>query len=277
MSIHSFISEQELAARERYINQGFITAPITNILELNKIQNKIINLVSSFLNINLPIGNSATKVLDSIHHHLHNHDQLNLLRLHIIEKINQENWFRKSFYELVKESIEKIVGNELAMQLRINLSIQIPGDESSLLPIHSDTWSGDSPYEVVAWLPLVDCYGTKTMYLLPPDSYEKNLNLETAESLKIKTSNDLFKLIKDDLVWPSVKAGEYMIFNQNLPHGNQVNLESETRWTLNCRFKSIFSPYADKKNGEFFEPISLKAASEIGMKYTFPRIFGGIK
>ena len=54
------------------------------------------------------------------------------------------------------------------MQQRVNLSIQMPGDTSSLLPVHADTWSGDSPYEVVAWLPLVHCYGTKAMYLLPP-------------------------------------------------------------------------------------------------------------
>ena len=54
------------------------------------------------------------------------------------------------------------------MQSRVNLSIQLPEDDSSLLPVHADTWSGDSPFEVVVWLPLVDCFGTKSMYLLPP-------------------------------------------------------------------------------------------------------------
>ena len=42
--------------------------------------------------------------------------------------------------------LETIVGNELAMQLRVNLSIQLPGDDSSLLPLHSDVWSGDSQF-----------------------------------------------------------------------------------------------------------------------------------
>ena len=40
-----------------------------------------------------------------------------------------------------------MVGNELAMQNNINLSIQFPDDVSSLLPLHADTWSGDSPFE----------------------------------------------------------------------------------------------------------------------------------
>jgi sporadic carbohydrate cluster 2OG-Fe(II) oxygenase len=59
------------------------------------------------------------------------------------------------------------------MQQRINLSIQMPNDTSSLLPVHADTWSGDSPFEVVVWLPLVNCFGTKAMYLLPPKKSEK--------------------------------------------------------------------------------------------------------
>ena len=35
------------------------------------------------------------------------------------------------------------------MQKNINLSIQFPGDKSSLLPIHSDVWSGDSTLKLI--------------------------------------------------------------------------------------------------------------------------------
>ena len=59
------------------------------------------------------------------------------------------------------------------MQTRINLSIQTPKDNSSLLPVHSDIWSGDSPFEVVVWIPLVNCFKTKAMYILPPNEYKK--------------------------------------------------------------------------------------------------------
>ena len=59
------------------------------------------------------------------------------------------------------------------MQSRLNLSIQFPQDKSSLLPVHSDVWSGDSPFETVVWLPLVDCYKTKSMFILPPKKYNK--------------------------------------------------------------------------------------------------------
>ena len=67
-----------------------------------------------------------------------------------------------------------------------------------------------------------------------------------------------------------INYGEYLIFNQSLPHGNIINIENETRWTMNCRFKSIYSPYGDKKIGEFFLPITTRAITEIGLDYRFP-------
>ena len=82
--------------------------------------------------------------------------------------------------------------------------------------------------------------------------------------------SNIYKEISSDLSWIEIEYGQVMVFNQNLPHGNRINEESETRWSLNSRFKSVFSPYGDKKLGEFFEPITLRAASRIGMDYQFP-------
>jgi sporadic carbohydrate cluster 2OG-Fe(II) oxygenase len=64
-----------------------------------------------------------------------------------------------------------------------------------------------------------------------------------------------------------------MVFNHNLMHGNRVNVEAEARWSMNCRFKSLFSPYADKKLGEFFEPITVRPASRFAMSHTLPSGF----
>ena len=70
--------------------------------------------------------------------------------------------------------------------------------------------------------------------------------------------------------WINIKYGQVLIFNQNLPHGNIVNEEKETRWSFNCRFKSLFSPYGDKKLGEFFEIQNLKPASQLALNYQLP-------
>ena len=39
---------------------------------------------------------------------------------------------------------------------------------------------------------------------------------------------------------------------------------------INIRFKNIFSPYGDKKIGEFFLPITTRAMTEIGINYKHP-------
>ena len=156
------------------------------------------------------------------------------------------------------------------MQRKVNLSIQFPKDKSSLLPIHSDVWSGDSPFEMVVWLPLVDCYKTKAMYILPPNKYNRMKKI--LSNKKMKSSEIIFKKIKKDLKWIKINYGQILMFNQCLPHGNVVNQEKETRWSLNCRFKGVFTPYKDKKIGEFFEPISLRRISQIAIKYNLPKI-----
>ena len=68
-------------------------------------------------------------------------------------------------------------------------------------------------------------------------------------------------------------CGQALLFAQTLMHGNRINQENESRWSMNCRFKSVFSPYADKKLGEFFEPITLRPATRLAMSYDLPNGF----
>ena len=167
-----------------------------------------------------------------------------------------------------KKALEIIVGNELVMQRRINLSIQMPNDSSSLLPTHADVWSGDSPFEVVLWVPLVDCFKTKSMYLMPPTQDQK-IQSELSK-MKNLSAEDLFDTIKDDISFMDIPFGKVLLFSQTLMHGNRINMEKDTRWSMNCRFKSVFTPYGDKKLGEFFEPLSTKLMTKIGMNYKYP-------
>ena len=80
------------------------------------------------------------------------------------------------------------------MQSRLNLSIQFPQDKSSLLPVHSDVWSGDSPFETVVWLPLVDCYKTKSMFILPPKKYNKIKKIISRK--KFNSSDKIFEKLE---------------------------------------------------------------------------------
>ena len=82
----------------------------------------------------------------------------------IYAEINKHDWILKKMMELFKYYIEEIVGNEIAIQKKVNLSIQIPQDNTSILPMHSDFFSGESLYQLNLWLPLVNVKDTSSMF-----------------------------------------------------------------------------------------------------------------
>ena len=263
--LNSFFLDKEEIISNEFKNNGFIIKKINQTNSYEWINKKALSISKKILkNKDLP-----DNFLDNSHKYIEIKN-LNNFRVNIINDLNELKEFQYHYHNLSREFLDLIVGNELAMQKRVNLSIQIPNDSSSLLPVHSDVWSGDSPYEVVVWLPLVNCYKTKSMFILPPKKNEK-LN-KKFNKFHGKSSESLFNAIKNDVKWLKVNRGEVLIFNQSLPHGNRINKEKETRWSMNCRFKSLFSPYGDKKIGEFFVPITTRAATTIGMQYLNPSL-----
>tara|TARA_Y100000590_G_scaffold418572_1_gene519481 strand:+ start:533 stop:1336 length:804 start_codon:yes stop_codon:yes gene_type:complete len=263
-----FLSQKEKDLSYEYETKGYLIKDIQDKDSLLKIRKIFIQSIKKNIKVKSNFKNDED-ILNFIHKKIKS-NKLNNFRLKIINEINENKEIRKLYYNVARTYLDILIGNELAMQLRINLSIQLPNDKSSLLPLHSDVWSGDSPYEMVVWLPLVDCYKTKAMYILPPKKYKK---LKKAFLNKKSTSSQkIFKKLKKDLKWIDIKYGQVLLFNQCLPHGNVVNKEKETRWSLNCRFKGVFTPYNDKKIGEFFEPISLRKISQLAIKYNLPKI-----
>ena len=258
-----FLTKKEKKVNQEYLNKGFVIQDINNMNALN--------WISNFFLKNIKEKNNYKKnedFLNNIHKKI-KVSNLNDFRLNLIKKMSQSQTFRENFYQISKNLVDMVVGNEVVMQKNISLSIQMPKDDSSLLPVHADTWTGVSPYESVIWLPLVNCFNSKSMFILPSNKIKKIKNI--FKEKKILNSDDIFKKIKKDIIWLNVKFGQVVIFDHSLPHGNIINNEKETRWSMNCRFKSIFTPYRDKKLGEYYEPITLKPASKRGMEYKFPK------
>ena len=234
--MNSFISNEDAELTARFLRNGYVIAPVGDAGALR--------YLSDLVTPHEPAGD------------------LNALKLATMQRMNSDRHAREAYYRLAESLLVSLIGNELAMQKRFNLNIQVPFDDTSLLPVHADTWTGDSAYQLVLWVPLTDCYRTKSMYILPPG---EPYTLEGS-------AEDVWLRIKDRVKFLDVKYGEVLLFNPTLPHGNRVNVEDSTRWSLNCRFKSVWSPYAVKGAGEHFEPITLRAASMIGMNYAHPPI-----
>lgn len=255
-----FLSKLEKDVSKKFLDKGYIISKVENIDSLTIILNLILKIIKKRIKNKRIVLNNIHKLLPV--------SELNEFRLGVINDINKNKILRFHYFNLARNLLYNLAGNELMMQKNINLSIQFPNDKSSLLPIHSDVWSGDSAYEINLWVPLVNCYKTKSMYILE-QKYNEGF-LKKMKTSKIRSSDDIFKIVKKKIKWLDINYGECLIFNQGLPHGNVVNKEIETRWSMNCRFKSFFSPYGDKKIAEFFLPITTRAMTEFGMNFKYP-------
>lgn len=264
----SFFTEEELKLSQEFLEKGYLIIPAEDLTALNQIRDAYVNFATEYLKIEKP--QNADKFLNEIAKHV-SPEKLNDLRLAVFNKFNALPWARAKYFSLARRTLEILIGNELVMQKRVNLSIQMPNDDSSLLPVHSDVWSGDSPFELVLWVPIVNCYKTKSMFLLPPQK-DAEFCKKFAE-LSSKSAEDLYQMIEPHLIWLDIPYGSVLVFSHVFMHGNRVNLEPETRWSMNCRFKSLFSPFWDKRLADFFEPITIRPATRIGMEYKLPTGF----
>ena len=257
----NFLEKNEQYLSQEFLNTGYLIRKSENLQSIRLIRKIILQSTKKYLNTKKNIN------LNNIHKFI-SIKELNSFRLQIINDLSNNKNLRLNYFNIARKHLYAIAGNELMMQRNINLSIQFPNDKGSLLPVHSDVWSGDSPYEINLWLPLVDCYRTKSMYLLTKKKYNKFE--KRVKKKKIGSSLEIFNKLINKIKWLKINYGQCLIFNQSLPHGNVVNKEKQTRWSMNCRFKTIFSPYGDKKIGEFFLPITTRAATEIGINYKSP-------
>ncbi len=259
----ALLSVEERNASAEFLENGYVIVPADDRAALDRIRRRIVAATCTFLGLALPADDGA--FLDHIADRLPL-PALNDLRLAAIAAIVNDPAFREDYFACGRRTLETIVGNELAMQRGVGLSIQLPNDTGSLLPLHSDAWSEDSPYEVVLWIPLVDCARTKSMFLAPPD-VDARWRSRMCEFAGVEA---LYAAMEPELRFLDIPYGHVLVFTHTLMHGNRVNRESTARWSMNVRFKGLFTPYADKRLGEFFEPITLRAATRIGLDYRLP-------
>ena len=191
------LSAKEKRAINKFSKSGYYIFDIKDKTILREIKSKIIKESSVIL---------KKKKLDqyqffNFSQNFISKNNLNSFRLKIYNKLNIDKNFLKNYYKMGREYIDLFCGNELAVQKKINLSIQLPNDSSSILPIHTDVWSGNSPFELVLWIPLVSASKTKSMFILSPKKnryYFDNIK-------KFNTSEKIYSHAKEDINWLNVK------------------------------------------------------------------------
>jgi sporadic carbohydrate cluster 2OG-Fe(II) oxygenase len=259
----SFLSDTEREFEHQFLTQGFVIVPSESKTLLQQLFETILSETNHWL-----ASQGKTSTLSSLResHKLIEQSVINDVRLHLFAWLNSQPDIRVNYYRLASSILQTLVGNELAMQNKVNLSIQQPHDQTSVLEMHSDAWSGDSPFQVVLWVPLTESSNTNAMFLLKP---EKSMEAYTrVRSGELTSMTAIQEAYKSELEPIEINFGDILIFDSNCLHGNQLNTTGISRWSLNCRFTSLLAPSItpERRLGSFYTPIIVRPATRMGLR-----------
>jgi sporadic carbohydrate cluster 2OG-Fe(II) oxygenase len=214
---------------------------------------------------------SGKQVTDlGILHKLIKMEEINPIRITAFQALNNIPDWKMKYYSLASAHLKELFGPDISIQMKLNLSIQMPGDASSILELHSDTLSGQSPFECVLWTAITDAFDSNAMYMFDINESQKLYQL--LPKYQHNGMNQLFNDNKHQAKFLSVKSGTNILFSSTLFHGNTLNETDYTRVSLNCRFKALFSPeYSnfphERVTGTFYEPLKLSPVTKLGLNY----------
>jgi sporadic carbohydrate cluster 2OG-Fe(II) oxygenase len=230
-----------------FLRNGYCKVEFSDISKLLSIKNLVQLSIESSIEAVATIDKPIT--LEDLHTIL-NRQNINADRLHAIEQLQRTGDFNRALYlDPLPDLFQSLIGHDILIQKHVNLVIQRPGDADNS-ELHRDA-PANSEFEIVVWVPFVDCSSDMSLFIL---------NLES-------TANCLSELRKSSgSNWPQVKAkieneavpipvnfGEALIFMTPLYHGSKVNTGLSTRVSTNFRVRSMFAPSGLKDSLNFWE------------------------
>jgi sporadic carbohydrate cluster 2OG-Fe(II) oxygenase len=204
-------------------------------------------------------------------HKLVNSNKINNIRLKCFHELNSKVKWENILKKICLKEIKEIIGPDILVQSKLNLSIQLPNDKSSILNEHSDIWSADTPFQINLWIPLTNAFKTNSMFIL-----NKEYSLEAFKKIVKKKKYKSIKPKMNEFI--NISFGKILIFNPALLHGNVQNKTNKTRVSLNIRLKSLFSPEPaknpDRQFGAYYKKFVISKNTEFATEVLNTRILG---
>ena len=224
-----------------FYNNGFTSYKINKkkIIFIKNLKDKINKKYKNFF---------AQDKFENFHKH-NSFEDINNTRMSMINYINTKKKLKMDIYLALKPFFDSMIGPDVVVQKNVNLSIQMPFDDERPL-LHKDT-PLSSMHELVIWIPLVNCKDNMCMTMIPKNKHD------LIDSLFKENDETLFKkYAKKYGVRKNIKVGTVLIFNANNFHYVPLNTTKLTRWSLNIRFKNLFTPYGQRNLLDYYEIIN---------------------
>jgi sporadic carbohydrate cluster 2OG-Fe(II) oxygenase len=243
---------------QKFSKNGYAKINCLDNDALTSIRDFIAEQVVNCFNVSAKETDAET-FLDQFHTYNVSDSEINSGKLKLIEKCNQKGDIGKLLYQAFSSHIDQLLGPDLLVQKNTNIILFPPHYQHYSEP-HRDA-PLNSPFELVFWVPLTKSYKSKSLYILNVENSKAAFKL-----LEEKASFKEFETFcRANGEYLEANFGEACIFWPGLAHGSDVNVEEGTRWTLNIRFKSVYSPSGDKDALQFFEILKLSPITHLGI------------
>ena len=196
--------------------------------------------------------------------------EVNEKRLNAFRALNSVTDWDEKYFSMAKSALTALLGPDLLIQRKLNLSIQMPEDQTSKLGMHADTLSGQSPFEVVMWTAFSDFAPEAGMYYFDVETSKLIFNeMQNTEENGLESLREKYWTEKKFL---NISKSQIAIFTGTVFHGNITNETSDTRVSVNCRFKNVFSPegeefLSERGVGIFYKQLCLSPITQIAKEY----------
>ncbi len=165
--------------------------------------------------------------------------EVNKSMISLLKKNNLSEMMVNAFPNLIK----KVCSEELFLQRRATIVMNLPGDGQAKQWPHYELMSGISPFTYVIWAPLHDLEEKSGVYYINLKESLKIMKKEEDDGLVNGPS--VLNMMHDGLPLP-LKYGQAVIFNPFVLHGN-IKFESKlARIACTVRFQSSHKPLLQK-------------------------------
>ena len=244
---------------KEFESKGYAIVESISAEKSNQIRSKLVKLICEMFKINSSNINHE-KILNDFHNLKIDKSDFNNVRMNIIQTLSNDDEYLQLIMEAYGKYIKKLIGNDILVQKNVNIMCHEP-KSMKISDAHRDA-PENSFYEVVLWLPFVNCYKSKSMYFV--EAEESNILMNILETKNLDW-NSFEKEAQKKGKFLDVPFNSAVLFWAGLIHGSKVNEENETRWTMNLRFKNIFTPPGMKDPLNFFQLYEMSPLSHLGL------------
>ena len=231
-------------------SSGYAVLPIQNIDEIDQIK----AFIAERITCKYGVSGSSDFVLNNAHTCSKEFDDTmaNKMVLDLISDFGKKFQMDRIIYNSNPSFLNSLIGPDIVSQKNPNIVFQSP-HSMRFSELHTDT-PGNSPFEVVAWLPLVNCYKSKSFFIISPKDTKDLLGLYKSGYFKDWDTFKTEALLKATHL--EIDYRNVLFFWSGLLHGSLINRSNESRFSLNTRFKNTYAPHGKKDPLAFFHVLN---------------------